>query len=1032
MEDLARFAARRPVAMCVLALAVALLGWISWQRLPLDLLPDIQSPTVLVSVSSGDRPPTEMERIYGENVEQRLFTVRGIREITQVARTGRLIATVTFDWDADMDLALVDVQKAMGPLSADPDVEEVLVRRFDPRQLPVLSFGLLPAAGGGPDLAELRRIARRQVAPALEQLSGVAEVRVTGGREKEVRVVVDRYRLEARGLTLADLESRLSAANVDVNAGTLEEGNQVFLVRGLSRFRQPEDVARVVLRTEFTDADGTNRRLAIRVGDVADVTLADREIDHVVRIGSHDQESREGVGLEIYKEAGANTVATSRRVRDALEGLTTDLPGVEVRLVSDEAALVEDALADVQSAAGLGILLAIGVLALFLRSLTPTVIVASAVPVSLLAALFLMRFGDHSLNLMTLAGLALGAGMLVDNAIVVVESIFRRRDLGDSNEDAAARGTGEVAGAIAASTLTTCVVFLPVIFVRGLAARLVEGIAFTVVVSLAASLAVAALLIPALARWFLPAAGNEKAALSEEEAASPAFERLIHAFLARPFLIVFMAFLIAAGAIYSLVGLGTELLPPADPRQFSLRLIGPAGQRVEATERVAEAVEGVLREAAANDLAAVMAEVGRIPEDDRLLSVEQNEESTAQLRVRLANDGRTGNQVVAAASNALADLPRTAISWDVGASALSQALGSGGAPIVIEISGRSLEDLQTASEEVLAQIRQRPELWNAASSFEGGPPELRVNLDHNIADALGVDLEMLARVLESSLDGRRVTVLSTGDEERDVVIRLPSPRRDELLAVPFTTPQGARLTVGQVASFESREGAREVHRRDQRRVAQVTARIAPGYEYPEAAAAAREVVDTASLPPGLRATLAGEEEEREATVRELGWAGALALVLVLMVLAGTFESFLHPLTVLAAVPLASIGVAVALVPAGKPIGVMAMLGAIVLAGVAVNDAILLVATARRQTQNGLDVRSAVARAAAIRLRPITMTTMTTVLALLPLAIGAGEAAELRAPMAITIIGGLIAATLASLFVLPCCYLLLERRADSAR
>ena len=485
-QSIAALAAQRPVAISVLAVAVAMVGWLSWQQLPVDLLPDLKSPTIAVSIRAGDRPPTEMERLYGEQLEQRLFTVQGIREISQVARSGKLIATVVFDWDADLEIALVEVQKAVGPIGADPAVDEILVRRFDPRQAPVLTFGLI-APDGRPDLSELRQLARRQVAPNLEQLDGVAEVRVTGGREKEVRVALDRYKMEAFKVTLTQVEQRLNEENVDITAGTLEQDEEVYLVRGMARFRSPEDVANVVVRYVMAD-DGS--RQAIRVSDVGNVSMVDREIDHLVRVNG-----TEGVGLAIYKEAAANTVAVSGIVQTALVSLAEDLPNVELVEVNDGAALVVDALADLQLAAGVGILLAVVVLALFLRSVGATLVVSAAIPVSLLAALFLMGLGSQGLNIVTLAGLALGAGMLVDNAIVVVESIYRRLAEGEAPETAAASGTGQVAGAITAATLTTCVVFLPVLFVEGMAARLIEGIAFTVVASLLASLTVAMLLI---------------------------------------------------------------------------------------------------------------------------------------------------------------------------------------------------------------------------------------------------------------------------------------------------------------------------------------------------------------------------------------------------------------------------------------------------------------------------------------------------------------------------------------------------------
>ena len=1011
MEALARLATRRPVAVTVLAVAVVLLGWVAWTKLPLDLLPDIQSPTVVVSIRSGDRPPAEMERLYGESVEQRLFTVRGIREISQVARTGRLIATVVFEWDADMDLALVDVEKAVGPIRSDRDVDEVLVRRFDPRQAPVLTLGLV-APSGQPDLAELRRIAERQIATALERLEGVGEARVLGGREREVRVLVDRYRLEAHDLTLEALEARLIAANVDINAGTLEEHDRVFLVRGVSRFRRPEDVAEVVVKYDREEG----RTLPVRVADVAEVVLADAEISHLVRV-----DGVEGVGLSIYKEAGVNTVSVSRTVREALEGLREDLPGVEVRVVADEAALVEDAIADVQQAALIGIGLAVLVLVLFLRSAGPTVVVATAVPVSLLGTLFLMHFAGQSLNIMTLGGLALGAGMLVDNSIVVVESIFRRLSRGDAPADAAAGGTGRVAGAIAASTLTTCAVFVPVLFVRGLAARLVEGLAFAVVVSLLVSLAVAVLLIPALSGWLLP-----RHATRTLDPGTGRLERLVAGLLRFSPVVVLLAALLAAGGIWTLVRLGSELLPPSDPRQFAVRLIGPTGQRVEATASMVESVETILRDAAGDDLRALQSEVGRLPEDDRLIREEQTEENTARIRVRLAAGGKTGSQVVAAAQAAVGELYGVEASWEVGASALARALGTAGPPVEIEISGQSLEDLRAGATLLRDRLSDSPALWNVRSSFEGGPPELRVILDRAMADGLGVDLQAVAMVLQAALDGRRATILSTGDEEKDVVIKLPRVRREELLALPLTTPAGLRLTVGDVVRLEPASGAREIFRRDQRRVAMVTARIAPGADFPAAMRAAREALAGTALPAGLRAQLTGEEEERARTFDELRLAGVLALVLVFMVLAGTFESLVHPVTVAASVPLALIGVAAILWPLGRPIGVMEMVGMIVLSGVAVNDAILLVDAARRLMARGMTTDDALARAAAIRLRPILMTTATTVLALLPLAIGTGEAARLRSPLALTIIGGILASTAGCLLVIPCLYRLLDR------
>ncbi len=1014
-ESVAALATRRPVAIVVVALAVVLVGVLAWRQLPVDLLPDLQSPTVAVSIRAGDRPPTEMERLYGERVEQLLFTVRGIREVSQVARTGKIVATITFDWDVNIELGLVDVQKAVGPLAADPLVDEVLVRHFDPSQSPVVVYGLL-AEDGQPTLAELRRLARRQIAPGMEQLTGVAEVRVTGGRDQEVRVHLDRYRMDAFGITLADVEARLREENVDINAGTLEEGADVFLVRGLSRFRSPADVENVVV-SYLLGADGG--RQAVRVGDLGEVTLTNREIDHLVRVNG-----QEGVGLAIYKESGANTVAVSEIVRDAMDRLGQDLPRVTVHEIVDDAALVVDALDDLQTAAVIGIVLAVIVLAVFLRSAGATLVVAAAVPVSILAAFFLMQLGEHSLNIITLGGLALGAGMLVDNAIVVVESIHRRLSDGVEPALAAASGTGQVAGAITASTLTTCVVFLPVLFVEGLAARLIEGIAFTVVASLLASLAVAMFVIPALARWFMPRmvrADAEKVGVIRAR-----LELLVAGLLRRPLVTVGAAVVVSVAATVTLLGLGSELLPDADPRQFSIRLVGPAGQRVETTAQVIEGIESLVEQSANDKTAAVLSEVGRLPEDNRLVRTELTEENTARITIRIAPDGPTGREIAGWLGPVVDSLEETEITWEVGSSQLASALGSTGPPVVVEISGRALRDLRRGANGLTAELAELDELWNVRSSFEGGPPELRIELDRAMADGLGVDIATLSRVLEASLDGRDVTMLMLGDEERPVSLRLDTPTREDLGDIVFRTSDGRKIAVGEVAKFVEAEGAREIFRRDQRRTALVTAAIVDGVDKPRAIAAVEEALARVDLPPGLHARVRGQEEERQRTFGELQLAGILAIVLVFMVLAGSFESLVHPLTVLSSIPLGLIGVAAVLVPIGEPIGVMAMLGLIVLAGVAVNDAVLLLATARRLMTEGLSRIDALAKAAGIRLRPIVMTTLTTILVMLPLVFGTGEGAALRAPMALTIISGITASTICSLFVLPCLYLVLDR------
>jgi HAE1 family hydrophobic/amphiphilic exporter-1 len=432
-----------------------------------------------------------------------------------------------------------------------------------------------------------------------------------------------------------------------------------------------------------------------------------------------------------------------------------------------------------------------------------------------------------------------------------------------------------------------------------------------------------------------------------------------------------------------------------------------------------------LNQANGENLEAVLSEIGRLPEDTRLIRTELTEENTAELTVRVGEKGFTGKQLADHLSPHLETMERTEFDWQVGSSALASALGSAGPSVVVEVSGQALPDIRRGTEMIQQRLAELPELWNVRSSFEGGPPELRIVLDRTMADGLGIDLNTLARVLEASLDGRDVTTLSTGDEDKPVRLRTENTTREDLEQIVFRSNLGQKVTVGEIARFEEVEGAREIFRRDQRRTAIVTAEISESVEYPDAVAAVLKTLEE-PLVPGLNAQLRGEEAERIKTFNELKLAGVLALVLVLMVLAGSFESFIHPITVLSAIPIALIGVALVLGIVGEPVGVMAMMGFIVLAGVAVNDAVLLLATARQSMAQGIDRVEALVSAAGIRLRPILMTTLTTVLVLMPLIFGTGEGASLRAPMAITIISGIIASTAGSLLILPCVYLLLDR------
>lgn len=1092
----------RPVAVLVFTVMVALLGAMAWGKLPLNLFPDMQSPVIMVSVDVANKPALQMEREFGERIEQRLFTVAGIERIEQVARRGRINSKITFRWNSDINVALLDVNRAVASFAANPDIDAVTVKRIDANQRPVMNLGLLSTNANAEasnallspaskpisqpvSLYELRRLAKRQIAPNLEQISGVAEARIRGGRVKQVQVQIDPVQLKAYGLTVAQIQERISNSNQDFSAGTVENGNQALLVRGQNRFIAADDVANVVIKYLQAE-DGSHRPL--RVSDVAEVVSQNAPITGQVRING-----TEGIGIAIYKESDANVVALSETIIASLNSLNASLPNAQIVLVNNQADTIVAAISNLQQSALLGLILAIIVLAVFLRSSKPVLVVAVSLPVSLLASVFVLHIGNYSLNLMTLGGLALGIGLLIDNAIVIIESIYRYRDLGYAPHQAAILGVQKVGGAIVAGTLTTCVVFLPAIFIEGMAAKMVSGLAFTVITSLLGSLLVALFVIPVLSVGLRSSSSNSAISnrtnsedtnsdrtLSRTQAQT---EHWIQRILTMPGRILLVALVLVAVAMSSLMGLGTQLLPSSGQQQFTLDFTAPAGQTVQATAHTTGQIEHIIAQAAGDSLHIVQAEVGKLEGAEDTFATRNLTENSARLEVVLNNSdpAQSAASVIAAAAPAVDKLHGIETTWRAQSAVYAQALGETAAPIVVQVSGFLLADIRRVTEQIQQVLSADPAFWNVQTSFEGGGNDIHIALNRTLAQRSGISQSVFQTTLEAALDGLYSTELNEGDETQDIVLQLKQPAhafqpsspevagshrasphrasshwasshraitRQALENLTFVTPEGQHVRVGDIATLTEQASAKEILRADQRRIAQITALVSPNVSLPQArATAAQHLHNALPLPAGITATLAGEELTRAATINELNWAVGLSVLLVFMVLAGTLESLFYPFVILLAIPLALIGVSAILVPMGEPIGIMAMLGAIVLAGIAVNNAILLLQTTQQHLQQGLSVEVALARAVAIRLRPVLMTSLTTIFSLLPLALSLTlpfsetlsfsesvisqslndtSGAALREPLAFTLLGGMVASTVGCLVVLPCAFLLMYR------
>ena len=1016
--SLPEFSTRYPVTIAMATLAVVLLGWISLERLGVDLLPDLQTPVVTVDLRAPGKSPREMEERYARRLEGDISTVRKVKRVHSVSRAGQAVVVAEFSWDADMDFALLDVQKKVGRYAADTEVTTLDVTREDPQALPVMRVAVTERV----DLDALVGTVETVVKPRLEGLDGVASAEIEGGAEKEVRIILDAYLLEAYGLTPQTIVNRVQSANADVSGGTLKDGQRAYLVKGMGRLVDIESIRNLVVgERRGMDASGQPDpgapRVPVSVGDVGRVDLRFEERETMVRLNGP-----ECVGLAVYREAGANTVSVVRSVFEMLRELERDLPDTRFIVVENQARFVEQAVGEVEASAIYGALLAVGVLLLALRNWTATLVIGLAIPISVLATFTLMYFQGLTLNVMTLGGLALGAGMLVDNAIVVIENIYRHLELGEDARTASARGAGEVGVAILASTMTTVSVFLPIVYLHGLAGELFKEQAWTVAFSLISSLGVAMATVPMLTSRVLRRAPVGGAGIRSER-----FQGFLERALNRKVIVVLVTLGALGTAAYLSRSIHTEFIPREDQGIFQVDLALPEGTRLEATDRVALRAAAIVEEVCDPDAEHIYLRVGVDPA--RLTSAGQpTGPNRATISVVLAQGAqrRTAAELVAILDTPLREIPELKVNYQLHDTALEGVMGGSEAPVQVEVTGENLDLLRDLTADLKARIEALPAVYNVRTSFQDGQPEIDLVLRDDVAAAFGLTAQSIVQDLERRLSGEVAGELSKDQRERTIRVGFEDVDLRELEGIRVDGVDGALLTLGDIAKLQIVEGPREILRNGQRRVGHITGYLAEGAVLSEAIDQIGLVIRNTALPYGYRVAIGGEERERAESFGSLKFALLLSVVLVYMVMASLFESLLHPFTVMFTVPLAGIGVVLAFWGLEEPFSVMAYIGMIMLGGIAVNDAIILVDRINQLRQGGGALRVAVLQATQDRLRPILMTSMTTILALMPMAFGVGEGARLRAPMAIAVIGGLVTSTLMTLIVIPVVYETIDR------
>jgi HAE1 family hydrophobic/amphiphilic exporter-1 len=1028
--------------------ALLLFGMLAFQRLPINLLPDITYPTLTIRTLLPEAAPAEVETLLSKPIEEVVGVVNNVVRVSSVSRAGQSDVVLSFAWQTNIDLVALEVRERLDRLAFPTEAEAPIMLRYDPDLDPIMRISL----SGTTDLVSLRTLAEHTIKRELEVVEGVAAVQIQGGYEEEIQVEVDEERLARLGLALPHVVERLQQENVDLAGGTIHDGEARYLVRTLNAFTTVDDIGALTV--------GRRNGTPIALRDVAKVRSGHKDRRIATRV-----DGREAIELAVFKRMDANTVRVADMVRKKLRQIGGMLrerrQEAHLQIVSDQSGFIRQSIQEVLQTAILGGVLAMLVLYLFLRDARSTLIISSAIPVSVVGSFFLMYLWDISLNIMSLGGLALGIGMLVDNAIVVLESVERQRVSGVSRPLAAFHGTTEVGQAITASTLTTICVFIPLIFVQGVAGQLFRDLALTVSFSLLVSLAVAVTLIPVLAALSSETAPADLDTTQErlvrrlvfqvravQQLArlfglliapgfwlvhwlvsyfewayvrlSTAYLGLLRAALRHRVLVLLLVCASCAGLVYLGWFIKREFIPELHQGEFVADVVLATGTPLSTTERIVQQLERVATQQA--QIARVYSTIGRRQQSGAAASEER--ENVAQLRLIFSpqTTGATEDAVVAELRQAFQRIPGVQVQF------ARPAYFSFAMPLEVEIRGYDLDKLRGAAQATVERMLSVPGLTDIRSSMAPGEPELQISFDRQKLAALGLDIADIANIIKHNVQGEVATAFKHPERDIDIRVRANPVVFQGVAAVERlrVNPRSAvPVPLSAVATLVVARGPSEIRREDLQRVAVVSANV-QGRALGETVQDVRQALAQITFPRGLVAQVQGQSTEMVTAFQSLFVALALAIFLVYLVLASQFESFVQPFLILFAIPLGLAGVVLALWLTDQPLNVMVGIGAVLLVGIVVNNAIVLIDYANQCRQRGVERREAIQEAAAVRLRPILMTTLTTVLGLLPMALGLGQGAELRTPLAITVIGGLMVATLLTLFVIPVTYTFVGR------
>lgn len=1040
----ANFTTRRPVATSMLFLAIIMLGFISLARLPVDLLPDVAFPRLVVYSTYHDAGPREIEERVTIPIEQAVSTVAGLRRLSSVSHDGVAIVTLEFLWGTKMDFAGLQVREKLDHIRAQlpPQAERPTVLRQDPREQPIITLAV-----SGDDLYRLRELSRQIFKRRFEQIEGIALANVTGGFEREIQVEVNMMRLAALGLSLANIEAALKTASDNRPGGTIRKGQFRYALRTLGEFTTVADIGAVAIPLP---KGGT---AALR--DLAAITNGFRE-----RTGLTRYNGKEAIGLLLTKETGANTVSVTRQVFEVIEQLRQEHPQVNLDVVDAQARFIELAISQVEQELILGGILAFLVLVIFLRDFRTPLIIAVAMPVSVIAAFALFYFFGINLNVISLGGLALGVGLLMDNAIVVLENIFRLRDEGQPLLPAIITGTGEVIAPVTASTLTNIAVFLPLAYVHGIAGQLFRDQSFAIAFALLASLLVAFALLPMLAsRLFVsgrlgeaatsrpgdPETGRKNDRQSSRSPSLPVtlaplfrgfdrgyaafaarYERILEKTLEKPRRVIMLsvgAFMLAL--LSAIFFLDRELMPQVDQRQFLVDVELPAGATVETTVATTAAIESRLMQN--KNVAAVFAQVGHVGYQFGL--TEEQGLERARLLVRVADEAPATEKVMAEIRRRLSTANLANIALRRPQSQFAGMLGLAEADITVQIHGPEVATALAIADSLRQQCTTIPGLTDLRSDYSRlvEHHEMVLTIDRQAAAEYGVAPQTIAAFVENYVRGTMPAMFTDFDQKISILLRPQQGDRktlEQLLQAPLATANGHPMPLRRFVTFRMAGAPSAIIRENQGRTLNLYGNVS-GRALEEVARELEQKIAKLKLPGGYEARLAGQRTEMRQTFWGMLAAIGLAVALMYMILAAEFESLKYPFIIMFSAPLAIIGAVLGLLITGNTINLMSLIGLMVLVGIVDNDAIVKVDFILQERKRGAPLREAILRAGRKRLRPIVMNTLTAVFGMLPMWIYPGTGAEFYRPLAISVIFGLLFATALTLVVVPAAVWVME-------